>query len=119
MRKAVVFCAALLAPVAAFADAPLDVTIRVLESPHELPDAVTKTIELPSAAAAAAREHAQPHLDGANEARTPESRPNALDRAGQARPQGPDFGRSMADDPRNRGNPGNGAGGRPPGRGRP
>jgi len=38
-------------------DKALDVTIRVLESPVDLPSAVTKTIQLPPAAAQKAREN--------------------------------------------------------------
>lgn len=51
-------------------DQPLDVTIRVVESPADLPAAVTKTIELPPAAADRAREAAQHGLDTANQARS-------------------------------------------------
>ena len=116
--------AALLWSGVAFADAPLDVTIRVLESPHELPDAVTKTIELPPRAAEATPENVPPGLDRANDARSQQPRQNGLDRATQARPQGRDLsprgldvgprGRgqvpSVADEARNAGNRGNGLG---------
>lgn len=75
MRKANLFLAA--AFVAGFAmadDSALDVTITVVDSPGDLPAAVTKTIELPAAAADhagnRAGEHAQPGFDSANQART-------------------------------------------------
>lgn len=50
-------------------DQPLDVTIRVVESPADLPAAVTKTIELPPTASERARERSQHGLERANEAR--------------------------------------------------
>lgn len=49
---------------------PLDVTIRVVDSPDASPSAVTRTIELPPAAAAKARERSEHALDAANEVRT-------------------------------------------------
>lgn len=59
---------ALFTGVAMADDKPLDVTITVVESPADLPASVTKTIELPLAAAAHAHEHAPHGLDAANEA---------------------------------------------------
>lgn len=47
----------------------LDVTMRMVEPGVELPEAVTKTIALPPAAAQAASERTQSGLDKANEAR--------------------------------------------------
>lgn len=70
-------------PVVAVADdKPLDVTIRVVTSPADLPEAVTKTIELPPTASDVARERAARGLDTAN----------------QAREQGREFGRSVAEE---------------------
>lgn len=50
-------------------DQPLDVTIRMIQSPNDLPAAVTKTIELPVAASDRARERSRKGLDTANQAR--------------------------------------------------
>lgn len=49
---------------------PLDVTITVVESPADLPAAVTTTIPLPPSAAARAHERGQPGLDTADQAHT-------------------------------------------------
>lgn len=75
-------------------DKPLDVTITVVESPGDLPAAVTKTIELPPSASDRARERAQHGLETANEART----------------LGREFGQSIAQQAKSKGK------GRPPGR---
>lgn len=53
----------------ALADQPLDVTISVVQSPNDLPAAVTKTIELPAAASDAARDRSGKGLGNANQAR--------------------------------------------------
>ncbi len=53
----------------AMADQPLDVTISVVQSPNDLPAAVTKTIELPAAASDVGRERSMKGLDTANQAR--------------------------------------------------
>ena len=53
----------------AMADQPLDVTISVVQSPNDLPAAVTKTIELPVEASDVARERAAKGMDAANQAR--------------------------------------------------
>lgn len=82
-----VVLAATLGASVAMADEPLDVTIRVVESPSDLPSAVTKTIELPPAASATARERAQPGLDRANEARS----------------RGRELGQSVAEEAKTRG----------------
>jgi hypothetical protein len=88
MRKSCLFIAvALIAGVAMADDKPLDVTITVVESPADLPDAVTKTIELPSTASDRARESAQHGLDTAN----------------QARALGRQFGQSIADEAKTKG----------------
>ena len=50
-------------------DKPLDVTISVVQSPNDLPAAVTKTIELPVAASDVGRERSAKGLDTANQAR--------------------------------------------------
>lgn len=50
-------------------DEPLDVTISVVQSPNDLPAAVTKTIELPPAASDVARERSGKGLGTANQAR--------------------------------------------------
>ena len=67
-------------------DQPLDVTIRVIQSPNDLPAAVTRTIELPVAASDLARERSRKGLDTAN----------------QARESGRAFGQSIADEARAR-----------------
>lgn len=94
MRASKLFFAGLFFSTMALADdQPLDVTIRVVESPNDLPAAVTKTIQLPPAAAERARERAQPGLDTANEARA----------------RGREFGQSIADEAKTKGdkdNPG-------------
>lgn len=50
-------------------DEPLDVTISVVQSPNDLPAAVTKTIELPAAASDVARDRSGKGQDTANQAR--------------------------------------------------
>lgn len=50
-------------------DQPLDVTISVVQSPNDLPAAVTKTIELPAAASDVARDRSGKGLGTANQAR--------------------------------------------------
>ena len=71
MRRAFLLLAALSLVGGAMADdKPLDVTITVVESPDDLPAAVTKTIELPPVASDRAHERAQHGLETANEART-------------------------------------------------
>ncbi len=50
-------------------DKLLDVTISVVQSPNDLPAAVTRTLELPAAASAAARERSAKGQDAANQAR--------------------------------------------------
>ena len=92
-------------------DKLLDVTIRIVESPADLPSAVTKTIELPPAAAERARERSQPGLERANEARklgreTGQSIAEEAKTRGLGQGQNPGFGRGQ--------NPGRGQG-----RGRP
>lgn len=69
--KAGIFAVAtlLFAGVAMADDQPLDVTISVVQSPNDLPAAVTKTIELPVEASDVARERAAKGLDAANQAR--------------------------------------------------
>jgi len=87
-----VFLVAVFPPgVAAADDKPLDVTISVVSSPEDLPDAVTRTIELPGAAAEIARERSQKGLDTAN----------------QARELGREFGQAVAEEAKTRrGRPG-------------
>ena len=51
-------------------DLELDVTMRVVGPKDSLPDAVTKTIELPASASDTARENAAAGLEKANEARS-------------------------------------------------
>ena len=94
MRMPKLFLAAVfLAAVAMADDEPLDVTITVVDSPADLPAAVTKTIELPAAAADHAQERAQHGLDTAN----------------QARALGREFGQSIAEEAKTKGK-GNGKG---------
>jgi hypothetical protein len=88
MYKIVLFAVAgfFLTAVTLADDRPLDVTISVVRSPHDLPAAVTKTIELPAAAADIAREHSSKGLSTAN----------------QAREDGRAFGQSIADEAKTR-----------------
>jgi hypothetical protein len=58
-----------LAGVAMADDQPLDVTISVVQSPDDLPAAVTKIIALPDAASDVARERSGKGMDTANQAR--------------------------------------------------
>ncbi len=67
-------------------DQTLDVTIRVIQSPNDLPAAVTRTIELPVAASDRARERSRQGLETAN----------------QARESGRAFGQGIADEARTR-----------------
>ena len=70
MRRAYLLLAAICLVGGAMADdKPLDVTITVVESPGDLPAAVTRRIELPPAASDRARDRAQNGLETANEAR--------------------------------------------------
>jgi len=70
MRRAYLLLAALCLVGGAMADdKPLDVTITVVESPGDLPTAVTRTIQLPPAASDRARERAQYGLKTADETR--------------------------------------------------
>ena len=94
MRVSKAFIAVLFfAGVAMADDKPLDVTIKVVESPADLPTAVTKTIELPPSASDRARERSQHGLETANQART----------------LGREFGQSIAEAAKNKG----GGNGRP------
>jgi hypothetical protein len=63
------------------------VTISVVRSPNDLPAAVTKTIELPPAAAEVARERSEKGLGTAN----------------QARELGREFGQGIAEEAKSRG----------------
>ena len=85
--------------IAAADDKPLDVTISVVTSPNDLPEAVTRTLELPDAASASevARNRSSKGLSTAN----------------QARELGREFGRAVAEDAKARG------GDKGRGRGRP
>lgn len=65
----ILFAAILFSITAAAADKPLDVTITVVESPADLPAAVTKRIELPTSASDRAHDASLHGLDIANEAR--------------------------------------------------
>jgi len=87
-----VFLVAVFPPgVAAADDKPLDVTISVVSSPEDLPDAVTKKIELPGSAAGVAVERSEKGLDTAN----------------QARQHGREFGQAVAEEAKaRRGRPG-------------
>lgn len=69
------------------ADGSLDVTITVVDSPGQLPSAVTKTIELPPAASDIARERSAKGMNTANEARE----------------RGREFGRDVAEGAKARG----------------
>jgi hypothetical protein len=94
MRMSKVFFAVLFfAGIAMADDKPLDVTIKVVESPTDLPAAVTKTIELPPSASDRARERSQHGLETANQART----------------LGREFGQSIAEEAKTKGK----GGGRP------
>lgn len=64
-----ILASVLFAGIAMAEDKPLDVTIQVIESPNDLPTAVTKKIQLPPSAADRARERALTGIDMANDAR--------------------------------------------------
>lgn len=90
MHKTCLFIAAVFVAGIAMADEkPLDVTITVVESPADLPDAVTKTIELPASVPA--------------DARARDSAQHGLDTANQARALGREFGQSIADEAKTKG----------------
>ena len=71
--RALLFAALLVGSGMAYADDDLDVTMRMVPSGVELPDAVTKVITLPSPPQSQASEHANDNaangLDRANEVR--------------------------------------------------
>lgn len=91
MRLPKLFLAlAFLGGIAMAEDRPFEVTIKVVESPTDLPGAVTKTIQLPAPASARAEERSQEGLNNANEART----------------RGREFGKSIAEEAKNQGNKG-------------
>jgi hypothetical protein len=88
----------------------LDVTMVLLPEGATLPDAVTRTIELPRAAREAAT---APGLDTAAQAR--ERRERGLETAAEAREQGREFGQQMAEQAQEgRENVGRGNGGQRP-----
>ena len=90
MRRASIFLAAtLFVGVAMADDKPLDVTITVVDSPADLPDAVTKTIELPPAVSGRSQRAQQA--------------PQGFDTANQARALGRGFGQSIADEAKTKG----------------
>ncbi|MFL6621301.1 MAG: hypothetical protein ACJ8J7_06815 [Sulfurifustaceae bacterium] len=80
----IMFAATLLAATAVADDNALDVTIRVIESPNDLPSAVTKTIQLPPSAFDRGRERPQQGIERANEARA-QARDTARNIAEQAK----------------------------------
>jgi hypothetical protein len=71
----------------------LDVTMTLMPEGATLPDAVTRLIELPDAAAETARESAAQGLETANEARA--NRDAGLGVAGEARENGREFGQEV------------------------
>ena len=71
----------------------LDVTMTLMPEGTTLPDAVTRLIELPDAAAEAARESAAQGLETANEARA--NRDAGLGVAAEARENGREFGQEV------------------------
>ena len=77
----------------ALADNDLDVTIKVLDSPHARPDAVTKTIQLPPSASQRAVERSRHGLETANEARD-RAREMQNNIADEAKTKGDDKGNS-------------------------
>lgn len=87
----------------------LELTMKLMPAGAELPDAVTKTIQLPPAASAQAAEASARGLSTANEAK--QNRPDGLDTAADARERGREFGDAMAEQAREnredagRGNP--------------
>jgi hypothetical protein len=91
----------------------LDLTMVLMPENATLPDAVTRVIELPAAAAEAARENAARGLDQANAARERESGPENAAAAGEQ-------GREIAEQNREeRGRGAEGRGGGPPDSGGP
>jgi hypothetical protein len=87
-RTHLLLAAAFFAGIAMADDKPLDVTITVVDSPADLPAAVTKTIELPAPAVDQAHGYAQ---QGAHET------------ANQARTLGREFGQNIADEAKTKG----------------
>lgn len=95
-----------LAPVAA-AQAPsddetvpeeLELTMTLMPADAELPDAVTKTIELPTAASESGVAASEQGLATANGAR--QNRQEGFDAAADARERGQEFGEAMAEQAR-------------------
>ena len=76
----------------------LELTMTLMPADAELPEAVTKTIELPPTAAARGAEASEPGRERADRAR--ESRQQGLDTAAEARERGLEFGEAMAEQAR-------------------
>ena len=81
------------------ADDTGELTMTLITNPDaELPEAVTKILELPAAASAAGMDNSAKGQDAANGAR--ESRDKGLENAAEARERGSEFGQDMADSAR-------------------
>lgn len=76
----------------------LELTMTLMPANAELPEAVTKTLELPPAAAARGAEASEPGRDRAGDARG--SRQEGLDTAAEARERGLELGEAMAEQAR-------------------
>jgi len=81
------------------ADDEGELTMTLITNPDaELPEAVTKTLELPAAAAAAGMDNSSKGQGIANGAR--DKRAKGLDKAADAQERGSEFGQDMADSAR-------------------
>lgn len=106
LRAAVVIGACFLGA-AAFAEEPpddqpvpeeLELTMTLMPANAELPEAVTKSIELPPAASAGGAEASEPGRARADDARG--NRQEGQDAAAEARERGREFGEAMAEQAR-------------------
>ena len=85
----------------------LELTMKLMPVDADLPDAVTRTIELPPATSARAVEASERGLSTVNAAK--QNRQDGLDTAAEARERGREFGEAMAEQARqNRGDAGRG-----------
>ena len=105
--RAIVVMAACFLGTGVFAEEPpddepvpeeLELTMTLMPANAELPDAVTRKIELPTAASARGAEASEPGRAGADDAR--ENRQEGLDVAAEARERALEFGEAMAEQAR-------------------
>lgn len=103
VRTAALLAGGLLVSAVAFAEddavpEELELTMTLMPVNAELPDAVTRTIELPAAASGEAVEASERGLSTADEAR--QNRRAGLDTAAEARERGQELGEAMAEQAR-------------------